>query len=114
MNITRIGTIARLPKTIRDELNRRLSEGERGTELVAWLNGLPEVKRIITEQFSGKPVRAQNLSEWKHGGYKDWLNKQEARELARQLHGNANDFKGPDGETYSDILADWLTAQYGV
>jgi hypothetical protein len=114
MNVTRNGKIARLPKTIRDELNRRLADGERGTELVAWLNGLPEVQRIIAEQFGGRPMRPQNLSEWKHGGYKDWQNAQEAMELVRQLPADGRALKGPDGELFSDILATWLTARYAA
>ena len=114
MNVTRNGKIACLPKAIRDELNQRLADGERGTQLVAWLNRLPEVQRIIAEQFGGRLVRAQNLSEWKHGGYKDWLNKQEAMELVRQLPADERELKGPDGEPFSGILATWLTAHYGV
>src|SRR5436190_54197 len=114
MNTTRNGKIARLPKSIRDELNRRLANGERGTELVAWLNNLPEVQSVVAEQFNGKPVRAQNLSEWKHGGYKDWLNKQEAMELVRHLPAGARELKGADGEPFSDILGTWLTARYAV
>jgi hypothetical protein len=114
MNLTRNGKIARLPKTIRAELNQRLANGERGTGLVAWLNGLPEVQRIIAEQFGGKPVRAQNLSEWKQGGYQDWLNKQEAMEAVRQRPAGATGLQGPDGEPCSEILGTWLTAHYAV
>src|SRR5829696_6530088 len=73
MTATRKGKIARLPKNIRDELNRRLSDGELGTALVGWLNSLPEVQRIVANEFSGRPVRTQNLSEWKQGGYEEWL-----------------------------------------
>src|SRR5215213_5618943 len=114
MNLTRNGKIARLPKSVRDELNRRLSEGERGTELVAWLNSVPEVQRIIAEQFGGKPMRAQNLSEWKHGGYQEWRNKQEAMELVRQLPAGERELKGANGEPFNEILATWLTAHYAM
>lgn len=37
MNLTRNGKIARLPRTIRQELNRRLLDVEQGKTLVAWL-----------------------------------------------------------------------------
>ena len=47
MNITRNGKIARLPRAIRDELNCRLADGEIGGRLVDWLNGLPEVQKIL-------------------------------------------------------------------
>jgi len=69
---TRTGKIARLPAHIRDELNRRLDNGARGIDLVAWLNGLPEVQKIMAELFNGYPIRQQNLSEWRHGGYAEW------------------------------------------
>jgi hypothetical protein len=38
MNVTRNGKIARLPRAMRDGLNRRLRDGEEGKKLVAWLN----------------------------------------------------------------------------
>src|SRR5713101_951139 len=45
MNLSRNGKIARLPLAIRQELNRRLQNGEQGKKLVAWLNALPEVRQ---------------------------------------------------------------------
>ena len=50
---------------MRQELNRRLDEGEPGKKLVSWLNGLPEVQAIVAAEFGGKSIREQNLSEWK-------------------------------------------------
>jgi hypothetical protein len=52
---------------------RPVSEGEQGKRLVAWLNALPEVRAIIATEFGGKPIREQSLSEWRKGGYRDWL-----------------------------------------
>ena len=63
MKNTRNGKIARLPRAIRNELNRRLDEGEQGKKLVAWLNTLPEARAIVAVEFGGKPIREQNLSE---------------------------------------------------
>ena len=63
MNLTRNGKIARLPLAVRQELNRRLDEGEQGKKLVAWLNSLPEVQAIMTAEFGGKPITEQNLVE---------------------------------------------------
>src|SRR6266568_3205109 len=37
------GKIARLPLAIREQLNRRLQDGEIGRDLVVWLNSAPEV-----------------------------------------------------------------------
>ena len=46
MNLTRNGKIVRLPREVRQQLNRRLQDGEQGKKLVAWLNALPEVQAI--------------------------------------------------------------------
>lgn len=42
-----VGKIARLPRDVRDQLNRRLENGEGGASLVAWLNSLPGVKKAL-------------------------------------------------------------------
>ena len=39
--MARTGKIARLPDDIREQLNRRLNDGEKGKKLVMWLNSLP-------------------------------------------------------------------------
>ena len=114
MNVTRNGKIARLPKAVREELNRRLSDGEPGKELVVWLNHLPEVQRVLAAEFGGRAVREQNLSEWKQGGYGEWLRKQEALELVRNLSAEAEDLKAATTEPLSDELGLWLAARYAV
>ena len=45
--MTRTGKIARLPRQVRDELNRRLRDGQKGSQLAAWLNALPKVLSIL-------------------------------------------------------------------
>ncbi len=67
------GKIANLPREIREELNTRLYDGESGNDLVAWLNGKPEVMAVLNEHFEGRQVSEQNLSEWKKHGYQQWL-----------------------------------------
>ena len=114
MNVTRNGKIARLPKAIREELNRRLADGEPGKELVAWLNGLPQVRHVLAGDFGGRPVREQNLSEWRQGGYVEWLRQQEALELVRNLSAEADDLKVAAVEPLSDKLGLWLAARYAV
>ena len=47
---------------------RATSDGERCKELVEWLKDLPTGQDILREQFGGRPVNEQNLSEWKVGG----------------------------------------------
>ena len=60
--MTRNGKIARLPLAIREQLNRRLQDGEPGTQLVEWRNGLPEVQAVMQAQFNGRPIGEPNLS----------------------------------------------------
>jgi hypothetical protein len=114
MNTTRHGKIARLPKAVRDELNRRLENGQPGRQLVAWLNGLPEVQAVLAADFGGKPVREQNLSEWKQGGYRDWVTQQEALELAARLGEDAAELGAADRPPLTDKLAQWLAVRYAA
>jgi hypothetical protein len=110
--MTRTGKIARLPRTVRDELNRRLDDGQPGVELVAWLNALPEVQAVLKAESFGRPVTEQNLSEWKGGGFRDWQRQQEALALARELAEDADELKGVAGTAVLDrvtpVLAAWL------
>ena len=58
------GKIARLPRAIRDELNRRMDDGQTGKELLPWLNGLPKSKtagRTVrrTAHQQTKPLRME-------------------------------------------------------
>jgi hypothetical protein len=81
----RTGKIARLPGAIRHELNRRLDNGALGCDLVRWLNALPEVQRVLAERFAGKPITDDNISQWRHGGFQDWLRQEERRVRLREL-----------------------------
>jgi hypothetical protein len=87
----RNGKIARLPKAVQEQLNRRLSDNETGKNLVVWLNSLPEVQAVIAAEFGGRPIREQNLSEWRKGGFRDWLRQQERFDLLRQMRSGASD-----------------------
>jgi hypothetical protein len=49
----RNGKIARLPRSIRDELNNRLEDSEESPELLDWLNALPDVREVLRKQFAG-------------------------------------------------------------
>ena len=114
MNITRNGKIARLPRAVRQELNRRIDDGEQGKKLAAWLNALPEVQAIIAAVFGGKPIREQNLSEWKQGGYRDWLAQQEALETVERLGEDAEQWNAEGRPPLTDTLALWLSVRYAV
>jgi hypothetical protein len=85
--MTRNGKIARLPREVREQLNRRLFNGEPGNRLVEWLNGLPETQRVLADDFGGREINEQNLSEWKQGGFREWETRQETLAQARELDG---------------------------
>jgi hypothetical protein len=72
MTQKRHGKIARLPCELRDKLNRRIRDGEKGTRLIAWLNSLPEVQAILDRDFGGRSINTVNFTMWRTGGYRDW------------------------------------------
>ncbi len=82
---TRNGKIARLPRSIREQLNQRLADGAQARTILPWLHEKPLVKEVLEKQFGGRPVTEDNLSEWRQGGFKDWLQQQEAREALRSM-----------------------------
>ena len=69
----RNGKIARLPRPVRNELNDRLECSEPSPQLLDWLNALPEVKGVVQNHFDGVPISKQNLSQWRQGGFQEWL-----------------------------------------
>jgi len=74
------GKIARLPFTVRQELNERKRDGAADVELLLWLNSLKAVKQALARcNFGGVEHRAEilpaNLSEYFRAGgpYEEWL-----------------------------------------
>ena len=113
--MTRNGKIARLPRTIREQVNRKLDDGITGVEIVEWLNTLPEAQALMAAEFDGRPIREQNLSEWKAGGYRDWQMRQEALEMVRSLAEEAGELKKAAAkEPLTESLALWVAARYAV
>jgi hypothetical protein len=105
----RNGKIARLPRMVREQLNRKLDAGQQGEVLLSWLNGLDAVKEMLDEEFCGDPITKQNLSAWRQGGYAEWLRNQEARlwvqqrgDLGRQ---RSEDDGWPREEGFNEQLA---------
>ena len=82
--------IGRLPFAVRNELNERIRDGAQGAELLDWLNGLKETKKILREMggpgsVPAAAVNAQNLTDWRSSGYKDWLDDQADADRIRRL-----------------------------
>jgi hypothetical protein len=67
------------------ELYRRLRAGHLGPQLLPWLNALPETAAVLTEFFQGQPINAQNLSDWRQGGFKEWEDKQDKTHRIKEL-----------------------------
>jgi hypothetical protein len=112
MSITHVGKIGRLPKCIRDMLGQRIEDGETGKELVKWINGLSGVQRVLQEQFDGRLITEQNLSEWKQTGHPEWLRREEARLLVTRLTEESDDLdEATDGHEISDRFASVLAAE---
>jgi len=112
--MTHIGKIGRLPHKIREELNRRLLEGEPGTQLVDWLNRLPETQPLLAAEFGGHPINEPNLSAWKNGGYLNWLAQKEALEQLRELAPNALEFAAATDGRLTEHLATLVGARYAA
>jgi hypothetical protein len=110
--MTRNGKIARLPREIRDELNRRLQNGEQGGPLLAWLNGLPQVRQVLAQDFDGSVISKQNLSEWRTGGFAEWQARQETLAQARELAADSNEITAVTDGKLTDHLATKLAVRY--
>ncbi|MBM3853175.1 MAG: hypothetical protein FJ399_08455 [Verrucomicrobia bacterium] len=112
MPIARKGKLAACPLSIREEVNRRLLDGESGPKILAWLNAQAEVRRVLDERFGGfqdNAVSPQNLSEWRQGGYAEWLERRDKVEATKALAS----FAGKLGEAAGGSLTDGSAAILG-
>lgn len=85
MSRTRRGKIAKLPADLRMEVNRRLHDGQTAGQLLPWLNNHARVRPILGAQFHGEDINAQNLTEWRQGGYVDWLEERERLDALKEI-----------------------------
>jgi hypothetical protein len=101
---TRRGKIAALPYELRETLCWRMRDGWTGPRLIKWLEtAAPEIGS----------VNDQNITNWRQGGYRDWMKQQDrldsirsrAEETRRQLE--AGGFSILDKSIYD--LAEKLT-----
>jgi hypothetical protein len=106
----RIGKIARLPKAIREELDRRLQDGEPHKQLADWLNSLPEVQAVMAAHFEGRPVREQSISEWRQRGHRISLEEQKMRDEVKSMLKVIGGLEGVAKENLTDKLAFYLSA----
>ena len=114
MNMIRSGKIARLPETIREQVNRRLANHESSTPLLKWLNALPEVQAVLAQEFGGEVINRVNIRNWRQGGHAEWRRHREAREIVKDLHADSHDLTQVAGGSVVNITAQWLAARYAV
>src|SRR5437879_3777163 len=89
MNNARTGKIARLPDSLREQLNIRLRDGEPASTILPWLNSTGEAKDLLQRHFNGQEITEANLSNWRQGGFTDWNMAQKAKAfLSRFLDAN--------------------------
>ena len=85
--------------------------------LVEWLNGLPEVKRVLESEFEGRAIKDGNLTEWKNGGFKDWKAQQETLAVLQNLKADGEELAGAKihvmGDVETVMLARYAAAIYG-
>jgi hypothetical protein len=105
------GKIARLPKDLRDQLNRRLENGDPASEILPWLNELPVVKTILTRHFDGVPVSDKNLTTWRQGGHQRWLQKREPLAWLKELKEDATDISRTGQSSLAGAAATVVSAR---
>jgi hypothetical protein len=105
------GKIARLPKKIREELNRRLDDNQPGSEILPWVNELAGAKRVLRKHFGGAAITDGNLSAWRHNGFERWQEKLESEAELRVLAEDAKDFSDATGVTLARGTASMAAAK---
>jgi len=105
--ITRKGKIARLPSALREQVNQRLDDGQPGSVILPWLNGLKDVQEVLAAHFDGAAVNEQTLSDWRQGGFQDWLGRQDERKNIKRLTEYAVELvsDGKDPHDAANIIA---------
>ena len=99
-------TIARLPRKIREQLNRRLHNGEPDNVLIKWLNSRSTV------QSSAQTFGPPDLEEWKSAGYRDWVEHQDALAGTEELAAQAKELENTAGGSVADAMATVLAGRF--
>jgi preprotein translocase subunit SecD len=102
MTMARKGKIARLPQEIRDRICLLMADGITDVKIAETLNADPAVQAKLAEYEGGgvksKPeITDGNLSEWRQGGYQDWLGDQSKVRRVRVLAEYAQRMADADG-----------------
>jgi hypothetical protein len=106
----RNGKIARLSFARREQLNQRLLDNQPGKTILDWLNALPELLALC-EESSQEPVSMANLSNWRAGGYTDWLRRRERVQQTRSLCKWSAQFSSLGGRKVTDGISVLMAEQ---
>jgi len=111
----RRGKIARLPSPIRDQLNLRLDNNQPASDILRWLNALPETRQLLADSFDNVPISEQNLSQWRLGGFREWRLRHDFLDDAARLAETASTLQNQsDPSQLADNLALVLAARYAA
>ncbi|HWH70441.1 MAG TPA: hypothetical protein VNT26_13725 [Candidatus Sulfotelmatobacter sp.] len=105
--------ISRLPRDLREELNRRLDKGQSGKEILAWINALPEVQAFLAAEYDGQPINKINLCNYRTTGFRQWQMRQAALEFALN---DAADLAIPNAlpDSLTHKLSQWIALRYAA
>jgi hypothetical protein len=106
--------ISQLPKSIRDDFNRRIADGQPTADTLAWLNSLPDVQALIPTKFGGHPISQQNYSDWLKTGFRDWQTKQTARQFLDNFEPDDAALHESISGTLTQKLAYWIAIRYAA
>ena len=104
------GKIGRLSPDLREQVNRRMERHEPAARLLAWLNAQPEVQALLAAEFKNKPITEQNLSLWRKFGFRDWILRREAQDMAAEL--GQMPAAGNSNTSLTAQLSAWGTVRY--
>lgn len=85
-----------------------MENGEKDTSIVAGLNGLLKVQTLLAAQFKSRPINEQNLFLWRKHGFKNWLRRREAQDMAAEI----GDLPCPADLSVTDHVATWASVHY--
>jgi hypothetical protein len=89
----RNGKIARLPKAVRDKINQWIDDGRTYPQIIKDLGD------------DAKDLKPNHFSEWRKGGYEDYLRHQEWRDQLRILRENGSEMTElTDGPKFQETL----------
>jgi hypothetical protein len=105
------GKIASLPAAVREELNRRLADGQTGPAVLAWLNQIPEVQAVLALRFHGRPIIKQNLTAWRRQELPRWLDRRDGIALVADFSNKAARLARAGSATIAEGAAALASAQ---